>query len=669
MNKNHLTDRKLAQEALEDVEEQWRAALESNPTMYFIVDAAGKIVTVNPFGADQLGYSVGELLGRSVLDVFVEADRGRVRKHAQDCFEQPERTMRWEARKIRKDGTMLWVRETAKAVLLKTRAVLLIVCEDITEQKQAEEAARRSERELRDLVENVPAMVFIALPGPSNAFVSRGWREFTGLSAEDTAGVGWQRVVHPEDLGRHMDKWCVSSKTGEPFEDEARFRRAADGEYRWFLVRAVPLRDETGSILKWYGVLTDIEDRKRAEQALVRSEAYLAESQKFTHTGSWAVKVDARTAGYWSEENYRIWGFDPQGGTPEREKLLQRVHPEDRERVFKHVQQATREGTEYSVEYRIVLPDGTLRHIHGLGHPVFDANGEVVEVIGTNVDVTERKHAEEERQRLNRELEQRIKERTAQLAEANRQLAERNQELARVSRMKSEFLTRISHELRTPLNSIAGFTDLLGEESEGPLGEVYSDYVRHVKKGAHHLIALVNEILDLSRIEAGRVELRYEEFPAAEAITQVLSVTRALAEAKQIDVRNKVPSTLLVYADRTRFEQVFYNLVSNAVKFTPPAGQVRISSDAGEQDVRFLVSDTGIGIPKEEHAAIFEEFHQVGAPMTGVRDGAGLGLAITKRIVELHGGRIWVESAPGEGSRFFFTMLAGHAEAAGRDPW
>src|SRR5271157_5885665 len=198
--------------------------------------------------------------------------REAVQEHAQECFAQPGRTMRWEARKIRKDGTMLWVRETANAVSLKNRLVLLIVCEDITEQKRAEEAARRSESELRDLIENVPAMVFIALPGPSNAFVSRGWREYTGLSPEETKGLGWQGVVHPEDLQRHMEMWRVCSAMGEPFEDETRFRRASDGEHRWFLIRAVPLRDKSGNIFKWYGVLTDIEDRKQAEQALRQAE-------------------------------------------------------------------------------------------------------------------------------------------------------------------------------------------------------------------------------------------------------------------------------------------------------------------------------------------------------------------------------------------------------------
>src|SRR5271165_2014486 len=376
--------------ALQASEELWRATFESNPTMYFMVDEAGTIVSVNAFGAEQLGYSVSGLVGQPVLNIFYEPDRAAVAAHADDCFRQLGTTLRWEARKIRKDGLMLWVRETANAVSLKERPVLLVVCEDITEQKRAEEAARRSEGELRALIENVPAMVFIALPGPSNAFVSRGWREYTGLSAEDTAGTGWQSVVHPEDLEQHMETWRVCSATGEPYENESRFRRAADGEYRYFLVRAVPLHDEAGNILKWYGVLTDIEDRKRAEQELQRSEGYLSEAQRLTHTGSWAYKTGGGPA-YWSEENCRIWGFDPQKGAPDLEEVQQRIHPEDRHRAIGDAERAVRARTDFDQEFRIVLPDGTERHIQAVGRPVFSASGDLIELVGTHVDVTERK--------------------------------------------------------------------------------------------------------------------------------------------------------------------------------------------------------------------------------------------------------------------------------------
>jgi signal transduction histidine kinase/CHASE3 domain sensor protein len=268
----------------------------------------------------------------------------------------------------------------------------------------------------------------------------------------------------------------------------------------------------------------------------------------------------------------------------------------------------------------------------------------------------QRRIAESEVRRLNHELEERVLERTSQLAEANSRLAKQNEELTRASRMKSEFLARMSHEFRTPLNSIVGFSDLLSEEGEGPLGEAYADYVRHVSEGAHHLLALVNDILDLSRIEAGRIDLRHEEFAAADAISEVLSVTSPIAEAKKIEVCSHASPMLSAYGDRTRFKQILYNLLSNAVKFTQEGGKVDVSVEPDYGEICFCVADTGIGIPREQQAAIFEEFTQVAPATSGVKEGAGLGLTITKRIVELHGGRIWVESTLGEGSRFIFTM-------------
>jgi PAS domain S-box-containing protein len=266
-----IDERKRAEEALRESEEQWKAAFESNPVMYFMVDSTGTALSVNAFGADQLGYKRSELVGQSVLNVFYTADREQIRKHVENCFQNLGRTFKWEARNVRKDGTVIWVRATATALLLKKRPVLLVVCEDITDRKRAEEAVHRSEKQLRDLIETIPAMVFATRADRSNEFVSRQWIEFSGLSGEQSRGSGWAATLHPEDREQHLAKWQAAQASGEPFESEAR-HRDAHGNYRWLLVRAVPLRSEQGKILKWYGTAIDIEDRKRAEEALRASE-------------------------------------------------------------------------------------------------------------------------------------------------------------------------------------------------------------------------------------------------------------------------------------------------------------------------------------------------------------------------------------------------------------
>jgi PAS domain S-box-containing protein len=243
-----------------------------------------------------------------------------------------------------------------------------------------------------------------------------------------------------------------------------------------------------------------------------------------------------------------------------------------------------------------------------------------------------------------------------QIRAVNQQLQQRNQEVERANRLKSEFLASMSHELRTPLHTILGFTELLQEEVDGPLNDRQKRFVSHVHQDAQHLLELINDILDLSKIEAGKMELRFEVFDARQAVEEVVESVRGTAQAKNLAVENRVAADCAVRADRVRFKEIFYNLLSNAVKFTLEGGRIEIASAVRGSGVTFWVKDTGIGIPKQEQASIFDKFYQVGSTTKGVREGTGLGLAITKQLVEMHGGGISVDSEPGQGSTFSFTL-------------
>jgi PAS domain S-box-containing protein len=264
-------------------------------------------------------------------------------------------------------------------------------------------------------------------------------------------------------------------------------------------------------------------------------------------------------------------------------------------------------------------------------------------------DVTERRK-EEERIRA---MQERY---TAELAAKNQELALRNREIERADRLKSEFLASMSHELRTPLHTIIGFTELLLEQVEGPLTPKQQRFLTHIHNDSRHLLELINDILDLSKIEAGRVELKPEWFDLAALIQEAVASLRPLADNKRLLLGLDLPPALNMRGDRVRVREILSNLLSNAIKFTPEGGRIVVSGASEDGLVRFAVEDTGVGIPPEEHASIFDKFHQVGATTKGVREGTGLGLAITKRLVEMHGGTITVESEPGRGSRFSVTL-------------
>jgi PAS domain S-box-containing protein len=266
-----------------------------------------------------------------------------------------------------------------------------------TERERAEEAARRSEKQLRDVFETIPAMAWSALPDGTVDFMNRAWQDYTGLPMEQ--GWKWENPIHPDDRTTSIAQWQAAIKEGQTIETEIRLR-GADGKYRWWLVRNVPVRDDQGNILKWYGTAIDIEDRKRAEEErkltqdeLTLSERNLAEAQRLTQTGSFVWDIEAKKASYLSDEWYRIYGFEV-GDEYAWEERLKRIEPEGLTKWQAAVDQAIAEKSDYEAEYRLVFPNGATKHVHIIGHPILNTGGDVVQFTGTVTDITDRKRAE-----------------------------------------------------------------------------------------------------------------------------------------------------------------------------------------------------------------------------------------------------------------------------------
>ena len=384
-----------SQVELRDSEREWREVFEHNPVMYFMVDADGTVLNVNTFGAAQLGYTVAELMGKSVLNVFLEEDRAFVRKCVAVCLETAGQSHTWEIQKIRKDGSLLWVRENAKAMRrADNKLIVLVACEDITERKRTEDALQQSE-------------AYLAHAQELSHTGSFGWRIGTGeiiwtpetfrIFGHDPATKPTLRLIiertHPKDRAAVQRTIDQASRDQKDFEHEYRLLMP-DGSVKHLHARARATINASGS-LEFAGAVTDITAAKRAERQLRRSEAYLEEAQHLSHTGSWSWDVRRRDFVYRSAEVYRLFGFDPEQGAS-AEEIQSRIPADDLQMLGEVVRQAvhSKQG-QFEFDFRILLPDGTIRRVHSVAHPVLGSEGEVNEIIGTHMDVTEQYAARE----------------------------------------------------------------------------------------------------------------------------------------------------------------------------------------------------------------------------------------------------------------------------------
>ena len=301
---------------------------------------------------------------------------------------------------------------------------------DIDDRPKAEGAVRESEYKLRQIIDTVPGIVWATGPDGENTYANQRLLDYIGVPHRDFRKRGWQQFVHPDDLPETLKAFHHAIETGTSYEAVHRVRRS-DGEFRWHRDHGEPLRDREGRIIQWYGLSIDVDEAKKAEDRLRRSEAYLEEAQRLSHSG--VAAYNETDILYGSEETFRIWGFDPAQGVPSREAVNQRIHPDDRDRLLAEVQRAVSEKRNYFFAYRIVLPDREIKHIETIGRPAFSASGELVEIVTTQIDVTERKRAQEEHKRL-LQLE-------ADFAHMNR-----------VS-MLGELAASLSHEIMQPIAS------------------------------------------------------------------------------------------------------------------------------------------------------------------------------------------------------------------------
>jgi len=619
----------------EEARRELQLTIDTIPALVVTFEADGTRTFVNQTWRNYTGLALEETTGEG-RPYFHPDDLERAENawHASLANGEP---FLIELRLRGSDGTYRW--HTIRRVPLRDESGRIVrwygVAFDVEDQKSAENALRRSEalladakRELQATLDSIPTLAWRSRADGFAEYLNKRWLDYTGLPLDQALGWQWQTAIHPGDLPRLHDTWQKMLASERPIEVEGRMRRF-DGEYRWFLFRSEPVRDEAGGIVAWYGTNTDIEDRKRAERALQRSEAYSAEAQKLSLTGSFAWTIDSDDH-FWSDETYQIVGFD-RSVQPSIERIIERIHPDDRA-IFQHELDRAMHGAQnYDYELRLLMPDGQLKLLRVLAHRVTFESGRE-EIVGALTDITQARKSQEA-------------------------LHATQTALAHASRVATlgEISATIAHEVNQPLAAI--ITN--GESSLRWLArsEPDLDRVRDLAKRVVADARRASEIISRVRAMAARRAPEQELLSLDDVIGESLVLLRHEFQSKSISVSLNLATALpQVAGDRTQLQQVVVNLAINAVQAMAQSGAARRSilirtMLSNPETVCCIMEDSGPGVDPALLPRLFDSF------FTTKDSGMGMGLPICRSIIEAHSGymRVDNESTLG-GARFSFAL-------------
>lgn len=568
------------------------------------------------------------------------------------------------------------------------------VVQDISARKSAEDTLRQSEEVLRALANTIPQLAWMAQADGAIVWFNERWFDYTGTTPDQVVGWGWQSTCEPSVLPAVMERWQATVRSGDPFEMEYPIR-GADGKYRWFLTRVNPVRDRHGKVVRWFGTNTDVDEVKRAEQAL-RDESHVLELLNSTGSALASTRelrsllqaaTDAATgiAGarhgaflYHGSDSangkifslYTVSGastteFEPFGESGPNALFGPGLSPHDPE--IREVMRAddVSHDPRFEGPAPFGLPAGHPPVRSYLAVPVIAHSGEVLGTMffghpetGVFTERTERIVRGIAAQAAVAIDNARLYEAAQRAAEERKVLLE-NERLARAeaertSQMKDEFLATLSHELRTPLSAILGWAQVLRRGSRDQID--LAKGLQTIERNARAQAQLIEDLLDMSRITSGKVLLDMQAVPPIGIIDAAIETVRPAADAKNIRIeKHYAGDPGMIAGDPARLQQVVWNLLSNAIKFTPRDGLVEVILARNEASVSITVRDNGAGIKPEFLTHVFERFRQADASMTRRHGGLGLGLAIVKHLIEQHGGTVRAESA-GEGQGSSFTI-------------
>src|SRR6266568_2113275 len=525
------------------------------------------------------------------------------------------------------------MRNWSKLVIERTSELTSVNSElikEVLQRQRAEEALQRSETYLAEAQR-------VSHAGSFGWSVSSGhivWSDETfrifefDPAVKPTVELIMHRT-HPEDRAFLQETLDQVARDRKAFDFEHRLLMP-DGSLKYVRVVGHPSANYESGNFEFVGAVTDITESKRAEESLRRSEGYLAEAQRLTHTGSWVWQVAGRDAVHLSDEWYRVYGFDLQDGIPTLEQRLQRIHPEDRGKWQEAIDRAVREKSDYDVEFRILLPGATVKYIHTVGHPVLDGSGDLVQFVGSSTDITERKRAEES-------------------------LRQAQADLARVNRVTTmgELTASLAHEVNQPIAAAVtnANTCLRWLTRDHPDLEEAREAASRIVKDATRAAGIISRV----RLLFKKSTLQRELVDVNEAIREMIVLLRSEATRYNITVRMELAADLpRIMGDRVQLQQVLMNLIVNsidAMKEVDGTRELAVKSQRTEkEEVLVSVSDTGVGLPPQQADQVFNAF------FTTKPHGTGMGLRISRSIVESHGGRLWAADNSPRGASFCFTL-------------
>jgi PAS domain S-box-containing protein len=635
-----ITERKQVEKALRESEEKFSKVFYASPIPLNINRLSdGRYVEVNESFLKRMGYHREELLGKTALEIGAwvhpeESENFFQSLRTQGSLRDFEAQFRTKSGEI---GTALLFREVVE---LAGEKYFVGTNLDITERKRAEEALRASEARYRAVVENQTEFIVRWKPDGTRTFVNEAYCRYFGLTPQQAHSTDFIPLIVEEDRAAVQVK-ISRIRSGEA-RAETDIHRVIkpDGSIGWQEWIDQAIYDESGQIVEFQSVGRDVTERKRTEDALAASEA---EFRALFAAMDDVLFVIDRDGVY-----RKVAPTNPRLLYKPRQELLgksvQDVFPAEQAQAFINTirqviesQQTTRIEYQLAIEGQEVWFDASLSPISA------DS------ILWMARDITDRKRAEERLQRLNEELEQRVFQRTEALAAAMIKAQE-------ADRLKSAFLATMSHELRTPLNSIIGFTGVILQGLAGPLNEEQTKQLNMTRDSARHLLALINDVLDISKIEAGQLEIFKRPFDMRQSIENALRVVQPLAQKKDLQLRTSIGLSVgKINQDRRRVEQVLINLINNAIKFTE-RGEVYVDCQLSDGWLTTCVRDTGIGIKPEDMDRLFKPFQQIESGLARHHEGTGLGLSICRRLVIAMGGEITVESQWSTGSTFKFTL-------------